>query len=354
MSNIFKIKRGSSIPTSSNLANGELGYCSGNNKLYIGTSSKPIIPDNSNGKYLSLSGGTLMGDILFSNSNSTQATQPNLKWKTWGENSNTPYIGFATNQSDGTFVWSLRGTTYETGLAIEGSSGNLLWKGVKIATTSDIPTSLKNPNSLIIQGNGTTLINGIYDGSEEKTINITPSSIGAASTDISSLTSGTLEIIRGGTGITSNPSMLINLGSTSAASVFATSPRPGVTGTLSITHGGTGTTSRYTEGTLSVYSSNISISSKAVRSYAYLDMTWVNMNVTLKTSCAADSELQIATISPVPGYDTALAVNTPDDTYVYDISARATSSGKIMISNSGSASIPSGKAMRISGFYITR
>lgn len=35
-----------------------------------------------------------------------------------------------------------------------------------------------------------------------------------------------------GTGITSNPSMLVNLGSSSAASVFQTSPRPGVTGTL--------------------------------------------------------------------------------------------------------------------------
>ena len=58
----------------------------------------------------------------------------------------------------------------------------------------------------------------------------------------SNITSGTLPVTRGGTAITSNPSMLINLGSTSAASVFATSPRPGVTGTLPITRGGTGAT----------------------------------------------------------------------------------------------------------------
>lgn len=45
---------------------------------------------------------------------------------------------------------------------------------------TDFPTSLKNPNSLTIQGNGTTLTNGTYDGSTAKTINITPSSIGAA------------------------------------------------------------------------------------------------------------------------------------------------------------------------------
>ena len=44
----------------------------------------------------------------------------------------------------------------------------------------------------------------------------------------------------GGTGITSNPSMLVNLASTSASNVLATSPRPGVTGVLPIANGGTG------------------------------------------------------------------------------------------------------------------
>ena len=53
---------------------------------------------------------------------------------------------------------------------------------------------------------------------------------------------GTLGTANGGTGITSNPSMLTNLGSTTAASVFATSPRPGVMGTLAIGNGGTGAT----------------------------------------------------------------------------------------------------------------
>lgn len=41
-----------------------------------------------------------------------------------------------------------------------------------------IPTSLKNPNAITIQGNGTTI--DTYDGSAAKTINITPSNIGAA------------------------------------------------------------------------------------------------------------------------------------------------------------------------------
>ena len=74
----------------------------------------------------------------------------------------------------------------------------------------------------------------------------TASEIGAAASShnhsAANITSGTLAIARGGTGITSNPSMLVNLGSTSAASVFAASPRPGITGTLSIAHGGTGAT----------------------------------------------------------------------------------------------------------------
>lgn len=45
---------------------------------------------------------------------------------------------------------------------------------------TDFPASLKNPNALTIQGNGTTLTNGTYDGSAAKTVNITPSGIGAA------------------------------------------------------------------------------------------------------------------------------------------------------------------------------
>ena len=75
----------------------------------------------------------------------------------------------------------------------------------------------------------------------------TLSEIGAAASihnhSASNISSGTLPLTRGGTGITVNPSMLVNLGSTTAVSVFAASPRPGITGTLPITNGGTGATS---------------------------------------------------------------------------------------------------------------
>ena len=60
--------------------------------------------------------------------------------------------------------------------------------------------------------------------------------------DASKITSGTLLITRGGTGLTASPSMLINLGSTTAANVFTASPEPGVKGKLAMANGGTGTT----------------------------------------------------------------------------------------------------------------
>ena len=53
----------------------------------------------------------------------------------------------------------------------------------------------------------------------------------------------TLSALNGGTGINVNPSMLVNLGSTTADSVFKQSPRPGITGTLGVANGGTGQTS---------------------------------------------------------------------------------------------------------------
>lgn len=53
------------------------------------------------------------------------------------------------------------------------------WK--KLAYSIDIPTSLKNPYALTISLNGTS--QGPYDGSAAKNINITPSSIGAATSD---------------------------------------------------------------------------------------------------------------------------------------------------------------------------
>lgn len=61
---------------------------------------------------------------------------------------------------------------------------------------------------------------------------------------VGDITSGTLPIARGGTGVTTNPSMLTNLSSTVADTVFEATPRPGVTGTLPIARGGTAGTTK--------------------------------------------------------------------------------------------------------------
>ena len=82
--------------------------------------------------------------------------------------------GYCTDQVDGTsfiggvFDASATSYPYAAGLAIGGTSGNLLWKGKQVATTDMIPTSLKNPYALTFTGGAT----GTYDGSAAKTVNI--------------------------------------------------------------------------------------------------------------------------------------------------------------------------------------
>ena len=66
---------------------------------------------------------------------------------------------------------------------------------------------------------------------------------GSHTHNASAITEGVLPVVRGGTGISSNPSMKVALGSTNAADVFASAPRPGVDGTLGVGNGGTGVTS---------------------------------------------------------------------------------------------------------------
>lgn len=86
---------------------------------------------------LSLDGGTINKSKTIKMDASANSDGANLKWGT--VNHKNPYIGYASDQVDGTFVvGSLLGTNYASGLAIGGGSGNLLWKGTKVATTSDI------------------------------------------------------------------------------------------------------------------------------------------------------------------------------------------------------------------------
>ena len=89
---------------------------------------------------LSLDGGTIKKSKTIKMDASANSDGANLKWGT--VNHKNPYIGYASDQTDGTFVvGSLLGTNYASGLAIGGGSGNLLWKGTKVATINDIPTN---------------------------------------------------------------------------------------------------------------------------------------------------------------------------------------------------------------------
>ena len=102
--------------------------------------------------------------------------------------------GYCTDQIDGTSfiggVFDADATEfpYSSGLAIGGTSGNLLWKGNVVATTNQIPSTLKNPNSLTVKGNGTTSFT--YDGSAAKSLNIKP----GTNVSVSSDTSGNITI----------------------------------------------------------------------------------------------------------------------------------------------------------------
>lgn len=90
-------------------------------------------------------------------------------------------------------------------------------------------------NPVIVMNDSTGL--SIYDGTDSGT-----STSRIFRVNISGDSPNPLPVNQGGTGITSNPSMLVKLGETTADDVFKASPRPGITGTLGVAHGGTGRT----------------------------------------------------------------------------------------------------------------
>lgn len=136
-----------------------------------GTTANITVPTKaSDVNALSLDGGTINKSKTIKMDASANSDGANLKWGT--VNHKNPYIGYASDQVDGTFVvGSLLGTNYASGLAIGGGSGNLLWKGTKVATTSDIPTV--NNGTLTIQKNGTTVQTFSANQSSSVTANIT-------------------------------------------------------------------------------------------------------------------------------------------------------------------------------------
>lgn len=104
--------------------------------IYYRTPSELANDIGLTGNYVLKTGDTMTGQLVFNNNTSNQNGYPSIKWGTI--QSNTPFIGYATDQTDGTFIiTSLKGTTYATGLAIGGSSQNLLYKGQIILNASN-------------------------------------------------------------------------------------------------------------------------------------------------------------------------------------------------------------------------
>lgn len=186
MSNIIQIKRGEGKPDGK-LAPYELGIDTKNYELFVGG---PLVNEDGIQKY-----GAALGIKVATAATATTATT-------------------ATTASglDDTGIAQVKGI--EITNAINAAN----------ATSAEKANQLTNAQNIQINLASTSAVS--FDGTAAVNPGVT----------------GTLPIGNGGTGLTSNPSMLINLGSGSAANVLATSPRPGVTGTLSIKNGGTGLT----------------------------------------------------------------------------------------------------------------
>lgn len=187
--------------------------------------------------------------------------------------------GYKTTDTNTTYKLSKSGST----VTLTGSDGS----ATSVTDSNTTYSSLKNPYSLDIQNNGTTVAS--YDGSAAKTVNLT----NATSSSNGLMSAGDKSKLDG---IASSPSMLTNLGSTAAANVFQASPRPGVTGVLPIANGGTGASS------LEGLRSNLDIETTLDTTCNILVDNWVQDKTSLL-------------------YSNAVSVAGVKEGYVYDIDA---------------------------------
>ena len=139
-----------------------------------------VVPNNTENDFNTFSNMTLTG-------RADPTTGASLK--------NAPWSGSGPAGGYGVLTYLFNGYNYGTQMAWEygsnriyirnrhwgGSGVGLVWRTSwdKLALTSDIPSSLKNPYTLTLKANGTTL--AIYDGSSAKEANFTYVNVGAAS-----------------------------------------------------------------------------------------------------------------------------------------------------------------------------
>lgn len=132
-----------------------------------------------------------------------------------------------------------------TGLSSLESGKALIGNGTNSVTLRDIYTRIEKgdlewtntTNEYLLTKGALAYWNGAYGSTGNSNIEV----LGTISKGVWQGTK--IGVAYGGTGLTASPSMLTNLGSTSAANVFQASPRPGITGTLGVGNGGTGQTS---------------------------------------------------------------------------------------------------------------
>ena len=124
--------------------------------------------------------------------------------------------------------------------------------------------------------------------------------------------------------------MLVNLASTTAASVFATSPRPGITGTLGTAHGGLGSTaysSEYIKGVGRIDRYGFLRVLRFMTDAVNLSGSWTT--VTLTTLPAADR----------PKNHNVTSTGVADNTGGLGVGLGVGSDGKVTVSGRGGAPI---------------
>jgi hypothetical protein len=106
---------------------------------------------------------------------------------------------------------------------------------------------------------------------------------------------GTVAVANGGTGLTAANSVLTNLATTAAASIFAEAPRPGVTGILPIANGGTNSDTLPIIGTIDV-PSNMQFEVAPVLTKIVKLCAVSFAAIKLNTAIPAHTQLQLLTI----------------------------------------------------------
>lgn len=157
-----------------------------------GSSITVYSSDTADDRYLKLTGGTMRGNIILSSGTritktlvSTSNYAAAIDWsvaeetKQYGREIGLHNTG--GNDSTGSIAIVPYKTSVEPWSGTVGlfiAKNTLKLDGKNVAFKNDIPSSLKNPYSLTLQANGTTL--ATYDGSASKIVNFTYANVGAA------------------------------------------------------------------------------------------------------------------------------------------------------------------------------